>query len=142
MSVNFDAPMTWKEFQNLSKEDQHGFLQHLIDEYGANAVSFAEMFHVSAQTVRKYIGSADIGITLNRGSRVDAKRWAEFLGEDAEPADTKPSPSGMQIRSLNMQFCGKIDVDLIAESLHRIFDGVEDGEIKIICTIPGTNVTE
>ena len=90
----------------------------------------------------KHIGSADIGITLNRGSRVDAKRWAEFLGEDAESADTKPSPSGMQIRSLNMQFCGKIDVDLIAESLHRIFDGVEDGEIEIACRIPGADAAQ
>ena len=142
MSVNFDAPMTWKEFQNLTKEEQHNFLQHLIDEYGANAVSFAEMFHVSAQTVRRYIGSADIGITLNRGSRVDAKRWAEFLGEDAEPVTQPATPSGMQIRSLNMQFSGKIDVDLIAESLHRIFDGVEDGEIEIACRIPGSEVAE
>ncbi len=134
MSVNFDTPMTWHEFRSLEKEEQHDYLQHLIDEFGANAVSFAEMFQVSAQTVRKYISTADIGITLSRGTRVDAVRWAEFLGGDADSAQPA-SPSEMQIRSLTMQFNGKIDVDVIAESLHKIFDGVSEGEVEISCCI-------
>jgi len=92
------------------------------------------MFQVSAQTIRRYISTADIGITLSRGTRVDAVRWAEFLDKDA--SSTPASPSGMQIRSLTMQFSGKIDVDGIAESLHKIFDGISDGEVEISCRIP------
>ncbi len=136
MAINVNTPISWREFRNLEKEEQHDYLQHLIDEYGANAVSFAEMFQVSPQTVRKYISTADIGITLSRGTRVDAVRWAEFLGGDADNAQPA-NPSEMQIRALTMQFSGKIDVDVIAESLRKIFDGVSDGKVEISCQISG-----
>lgn len=132
------APMTWKEFKNLEKEGQRNYLQQLIDTYGANAVTIAEMFHIGAQTVRKYIAEADLGIKLSRGSRVDRARWQAFLGigkeeEPAElPADTG---TGMQIDSLSMHFSGKIDVDLIAASLHKVFDGAGNGEVEISCRI-------
>ena len=38
MAVNFDVPITCKEFKALEKEEQHDYLQHLIYTYGANAV--------------------------------------------------------------------------------------------------------
>lgn len=143
MAVNYDVPMTWKDFKALEKEEQRDYLQHLIDTYGANAVSFAEMFHVNANTVRKYIAESDIGIKLSRGSRVDRARWNEFLGvqeteeEVAEVVQPQPAASGMQVCSATMRFCGVIDVDLITADLKRVFDGNTQGEIEITFTLKG-----
>lgn len=141
MAENLDAPMTWKEFKALEKSEQHDYFQHLIDTYGANAVSFANMFHLNANTVRKYIADNDIGIKLSRGSRVDRARWNEFLGvpeteeEAAVQSEPQPMASGMQVCSATMRFCGTIDVDVIAEELKRIFDGATQGEIEVSFTV-------
>lgn len=143
MAANFDVPMTWKEFKALEMNEQHDYLQHLIDTYGANATSFANMFHVNANTVRRYLADNDIGIKLNRGSRVDRARWNEFLGvqeteEDvAEVVQPQPVSSGMQVCSATMRFCGAIDVDLITADLKRVFDGNTQGEIEITFTLKG-----
>lgn len=143
MAANLDVPMTWKDFKALEKEEQRDYLQHLIDTYGANAVSFAQMFKVNANTVRKYIADNDIGIKLSRGSRVDRARWNEFLGvqeTEEEPAvegEPRPSASGMQVCSATMRFCGVIDVDLITADLKRVFDGNTQGEIEITFTLKG-----
>lgn len=104
MAVNFEFPMTWKDFRALEKQDQHDYLQHLIDTYGANVASFAQMFHNNANTVRRYLADNELGIQLSRGSRVDRTRWNEFLGIQEtveEPAVTpevklQPVPSGMR----------------------------------------------
>ena len=141
MAVNFEEPMSWKEFKNLEKEEQREYLQHLIDTYGANAVAFAQMFRISAQTMRKYISSENIGITLSRGSRVDKVAWSEFLGitteeESQEPA-TDAAPAAMQICSASLRFAGKIDVDVIAAELRRVFDGNTQGQIEISFTVSG-----
>ncbi len=140
MAINFDAPMSWPEFKSLEKEEQHDYLQHLIDAYGANAVSFAQMFHNNANTVRRYIAENEIGIKLSRGSRVDGVRWNEFLnaqkaGKDAAfEADFQPA-SGMRVCSATMRFCGTIDVDAIAAELRRFFDGAPQGEVEISCAV-------
>lgn len=138
MAINLDAPMTWHEFRNLEKEEQREYLQHLIDTYGANAVSFGKMFHVGAQTVRKHIVEAGLGITLNRGSRVDKVRWNEFLGIADEEESQGPAAGtapAMQIRSATLHFAGKIDVDTIAAELRRVFDGNTQGQIEISFTV-------
>ena len=143
MAVNYDVPMTWKDFKALEKEEQRDYLQHLIDTYGANAVSFAQMFKINANTVRRYITDNDIGIKLSRGSRVDRARWNEFLGvqeteeEVAVQSEPKPMASGMQVCSATMRFCGAIDVDLITADLKRVFDGNTQGEIEITFTLKG-----
>lgn len=141
MAVNFEEPMSWKEFKSLEKEEQREYLQHLIDTYGANAVSFAQMFHVGAQTVRKYIAEAELGITLSRGSRVDKVAWSEFLGiaveEESQGPATDEAPSAMQICSASLRFAGKIDVDTIAAELRRVFDGNTQGQIEISFAVGG-----
>lgn len=143
MAVNLDAPMTWKEFKALEKEEQRDYFQHLIDTYGANAVSFAQMFQINANTVRRYISDNDIGIKLSRGSRVDRARWNEFLGvqeteeEVAVQSDPQPMALGMKVCSATMRFCGVIDVDMITADLKRVFDGNTQGEIEITFTLKG-----
>ena len=141
MAADLNSPMTWQEFKALEAGEQHDYLQHLIDTYNATAVSFAEMFHLSANTVRKYLADHDLGVKLSRGSRTDSVRWNEFLGapaaveEPVEDSDSQPVSSGMQVCSASMRFCGTIDVDAIATALKRIFDGKTQGEIDISCTI-------
>lgn len=132
------SPMTWLEFKNLEKDAQRDYLQQLINTFGANAVSFSEMFHVGAQAVRKYIADADLGITLNRGRRVDRVRWNEFIGANSDNEEGSPADA-MQLNSLSMQFSGKIDVDSISATLHKIFDGAANGEIAISCKVFGGN---
>ncbi|ANU55297.1 hypothetical protein I5Q82_03210 [Acutalibacter muris] len=143
MAVNYDVPMTWKDFKALEKEEQRDYLQHLIDTYGANAVSFAQMFKINANTVRRYISDNDVGIKLSRGSRVDRARWNEFLGvqeteeKAAEVVQPQPVSCGMQVCSATMRFCGAIDVDMITADLKRVFDGNTQGEIEITFTLKG-----
>lgn len=140
MAVNFEEPMGWKEFKSLEKEEQREYLQHLIDTYGANAVSFAQMFRISAQTMRKYIASENIGINLSRGSRVDKVAWSEFLGiavEEESQEPTSDTASAMQICSASLRFAGKINVDTIAAELRRVFDGNTQGQIEISFTVGG-----
>ena len=71
MAADLNSPMTWQEFKALEAGEQHDYLQHLIDTYNATAVSFAEMFHLSANTVRKYLADHDLGVKLSRGIRTD-----------------------------------------------------------------------
>lgn len=147
MAVNFDVPITWKEFKALGKEEQHDYLQHLIDTYGANAVSFAKMFKTSANTVRRYLAENNVGIKLSRGRRVDTARWNEFLGirepvteepaAQPDPMPIKPISPGMRVRSATMRFCGRIDVDAITADLKRIFDGETEGDIEITFALKG-----
>ena len=143
MAINFDALMTWREFKVLGREEQHDYLQYLVDAYGANAVSFAKMFHNNANTVRRYIADNDIGITLNCGNRVDHARWNQFLGiqetgEGSAAESVSPEvSSGMRVSSATIRFCGTIDVDTIAAELRRLFDGTAKGEVEIFRTISG-----
>ena len=135
MAINLDAPMSWREFKNLEKGEQCEYLQHLIDTYGANAVSFAQMFGISAQTMRKYIAS-DLGIALSRGSRVDKASWYGFLRIPASAEETAGgADTAMHIHSATMRFEGKIDMETIAAELKRVFDGNTLGQIEISFTV-------
>lgn len=138
MAVDYNVPMTWKDFKELSTGEQHDYLQHLIEEYGANCVAFAQMFKVNDQTVRRHIKDENIGIQLTRGSKLNKARWNEFLGvipDQDEPSDSAapkgPRPTSMQICSASMRFKGQIDVDAIANELKKVFDGKVKGSIEI-----------
>ena len=51
--------------------------------------------------------------------------------------EPQPVPSGVQVCSVTMRFCGTIDVDLITTDLKRIFDGNTQGGIEITFTLKG-----
>lgn len=138
MAIDYNVPMTWKEFKELSTDEQRNYLQYLMKEYGANCESFAQMFKMNAQTVRRYIKSENIGIQLAKGSRLNKARWNEFLGgileQDEQSGGTapeEPCSTSMRICSASMRFKGQIDVDVIANELKRVFDGKAEGEIEI-----------
>lgn len=121
--------------KTLRKGNNASICSILIDTYGANAVSFAQMFGISAQTMRKYIAS-DLGIALSRGSRVDKASWNGFLGIPASAEETAGgADTAMHIHSATMRFEGKINMETIAAELKRIFDGNTLGQIEISFTV-------
>lgn len=134
------APMTWGEFKRLEKDEQQNYLRQLSDNFGAGGVSLAKMFNIAPQTFRKYIVKAGLDITFTPGNHLKKELWNEFLAVTGESNGLSVTNSElshqMTLHSLSMQFTGKIDVDMISAALHKVFDGVDDGEISIFCEIP------
>lgn len=83
VSFNFNKPMNWETFKNLSAIVQTEYITNLQKKYGVTAVDLGDMFGVRALTVRKHVDANGLNITFPRGHSMNAERravWNEFLG--------------------------------------------------------------
>lgn len=83
VSFNFNKPMNWETFKNLSAIVQTEYITNLQKKYGVTAVDLGDMFGVRALTVRKHVDANGLNVTFPRGHSMNAERravWNEFLG--------------------------------------------------------------
>lgn len=162
MSYQLNKPVKWEEFKRFPKHIQTEYLTNLIAVYNANATSLAQMFGVKPLTVRRHIEANKLGITFHVGKSMSAKEreiWSVFIngtasseeqgGQDNEPEARQdmeinnelsnreqPQPiSPMNMDRFSISFSGKIDVNMIANSLLSIVGPGASGKIEIICTL-------
>lgn len=152
VTVNLNQPITWDDFKALTASMQEEYLKHMMENYGANATSFAAMFGVQPLTIRRHIQMNKLNIKFPVGhsmSTAQKDAWDELLhgktsDEDAEvevedvPAtklDEVASKQSMDMKRFSLRFNGRIDVNMIANSLLHILGDNAVGEVEIVCNL-------
>ena len=147
VSISIGKPVSWDNFKEMSKSTQEEYLKDLMSTYGANATSLAAMFCIRPLTVRRYIVSKELDITFPVGHSMNSEQraaWERFLANEDMPRalpEQKPeNPQAdvsvhMSMSKFSLSFSGKIDVNMIANSLLNILGGDASGHVEIICDL-------
>ena len=147
VSIIIGKPVSWDNFKEMSKKTQEEYLKDLTGRYGANATSLAAMFGIRPLTVRRYIVSNELNISFPVGHSMNAEQraaWENFLNggvaqQDVAEQVSKPvrqdADGHMSMNKFSMSFNGKIDVNMIANSLLNILGSDASGNIEIICNL-------
>ena len=158
ISYNPNKPMIWDDFKKLPTHIQAEYITNLQQKFGVTAVDLGKMFGVQALTVRKHADANNLGVEFPRGHALSAAKkaeWEKFVcpeqeesqafvepddGGDwpvEEPTDN-PAPAqteAMKMKNFSLRFSGKIDVNMIANSLKWILGESSSGELEIICNL-------
>ena len=150
VTVNLNQPITWDDFKALTASMQEEYLKHMMENYGANATSFAAMFGVQPLTIRRHIQMNKLNIKFPVGhsmSTAQKDAWDELLhgktsDEDAEvevedvPAtklDEAASKQSMDMKRFSLCFNGRIDVNMkfmsdeeLRNAMDEFIDSVKD----------------
>lgn len=155
LTINLNKPASWEVFKALTEKTQEEYIRHLMDVYGANATSLAEMFEIQPLTVRRYLTARKLNITFPVGRSMNAQQklaWEKFCKEERDtPQDSCPSPlddssdkgatiaaqekKTMSMKNVSLSFSGRIDVGAIANSLRHILGDDMVGDIQIVCSL-------
>ena len=153
LTINYNKPVSWDVFKELTAKTQEEYIRHLMDTYGANATSLAAMFDVQPLTVRRFLSSKELNISFPVGRSMNTEQktaWEKFLKEEQDglkavesvpltPVSSAtiatPAVSAMNMKNVSMSFSGKIDVNAIANSLRHILGENMVGEIQIMCNL-------
>ncbi len=142
--------MTQKQWKDTSMQEE--YLRHMMENYGANATSFAAMFGVQPLTIRRHIQMNKLNIKFPVGhsmSTAQKDAWDELLhgktsdegveveAEDvpATKLDEAASKQSMDMKRFSLCFNGRIDVSMIANSLVHILGDNAVGEVEIVCNL-------
>ena len=147
VSISIGKPVSWDNFKEMSKSTQEEYLKDLMSTYGANATSLAAMFGIRPLTVRRYIVSKELDITFPVGHSMNSEQraaWERFLANEDTPLalpEQKPenpqieASAHMSMSKFSLSFSGKIDVNMITNSLLNILGSDASGHIEIICDL-------
>lgn len=149
VSINIGQPVSWDNFKEMSKRTQEEYLKDLMSTYGANATSLAAMFGIRPLTVRRYIASKELDINFPVGHSMNSEQraaWEAFLANGGGVPQALPEQAPvdepqadvdvrMSMSRFSLSFNGKIDVNMIANSLLHILGGNASGHIEIICDL-------
>ena len=151
VSIMIGKPASWDTFRGVSKQTKEEYIQNLVDTYGINATSLAAMFNIHPSTVRRYISSAGLNIKFKVGHSMNAeqrKEWGKFLGDEDPQAPSKAdeaptaiaeephsTTTTMSMNSFSLSFSGRIDANMIANSLLQILGNNASGRVEIICNL-------
>lgn len=149
LSINLNQPTSWEIFKEVSKPTQEEYLNHLLAVYGANATSLAAMFHVQPLTIRRFIQANGLAVKFPVGHSMNAEQreaWGQFLKGEVKPAPTPVQSVAshtsvsdkdeiMSMKKVSLSFSGKINADMIANSLLQILGENAVGEVEITCQL-------
>lgn len=153
LTINYNKPVSWDVFKELTAKTQEEYVRHLMDTYGANATSLAAMFDVQPLTVRRFLSSKELNISFPVGRSMNTEQktaWEKFLKEEQDSLKAvesvpltpvsgamiaAPAASAMSMKNVSLSFSGKIDVNAIANSLRHILGENMVGEIQIMCSL-------
>jgi len=104
------------------------------------------MFRVKPLTVRRYIASRGLDISFPVGHSMtfeQRRMWEDFLSgeEKGIPGDlptakrTEPDDKLMNMSGFSVRFSGKIDINMISNSLISILGNDSVGEVEIKCNL-------
>lgn len=79
VTVNLNQPITWDDFKALTASMQEEYLKHMMENYGANATSFAAMFGVQPLTIRRHIQMNKLNIKFPVGHSMSTAQKDTFM---------------------------------------------------------------
>ena len=155
MTMNLNKPMNWENFKLLPAGMQTEYLQHITDTYKVGKFKIAkELFGCSDNTLAKYITDHSLPITFCSVSgakpKDQAAAWKTFLGvkeaavdqpqvvpeavpEKPEETDSPvPEKTVMKMDSVSIRFNGKLDIQMVANSLRHIVGDGATGTLTIM----------
>lgn len=156
MSYNIGRPMAWAEFSQLPKDLKEEYMNNLIEKYNANARTMSEVFGVSVATVFRAVKNDGLNVTFLKGKHPTGEKleaFKQFMNgesshvEDAvsesieveqevsEGTDPVGDIQKTKLDSFTMNFSGKIDVDMLANSLKYILGNNTNAKISISCSL-------
>ncbi len=159
VSCNFNEPISWRDFTELSADTQREYLSGLIHRYGTTASDLARMFGVTARTVTAYCGREDIGIRFSPGKRMSKKdriAFGEFCGNPDRPQQeieaaeeetetTKPGAiididktlpaSDMAMTEFTLSFSGSFNREMLCNSLASMLPRGAEIKLDIKCLV-------
>lgn len=155
VTVNLKRPISWDEFKALPKSMQEEYMLYMMENFGANATSFAEMFGVQPLTIRRHIQSQNLAVRFPVGHSMTAAQknaWNELINgaqpaaepafdtmEDSQQRDSDNQENSldvaMKMRRFSLCFSGEIDVKMISNSLISILGDGASGCIEITCDL-------
>lgn len=155
MTMNLNQPMTWEEFSQLSDSMQKEYLQHIIDTYHVGCPAMGKMFGCSQSNVFRRASQLGVTLTKHNGRQPKSvqENWRQFLGNDpaqeqsasiqesdasmSVPAaqiivpDLRQTPSPMCMNRFSIQFSGKIDPSMVANSLLHMIGSDTEGDLTV-----------
>lgn len=163
MSYNIGKPMKWDEFCRLPKDLKEEYIEALIEKYSVNIRYLSDMFGISPATLSRLVKKESLSVEFTKGKHPSGAQLELFNGflsgdnrelttnideEDEEPdilfqqedeksgndpnesvADT-PAP---RLDCFTLNFSGRIDVNMIANSLRYIVGDGASGKVEIRC---------
>lgn len=148
MTMNLNQPMIWEEFSQLSDSMQKEYLQHIIDTYHVGCPAMSKMFGCSPSNIFRRASQLGVTLTKHNGRQPKSvqENWQQFLGnhlldEPSNPASEESLPhrgpviqqpaSSMCLRTFSMQFSGKVDASMVANSLLSMIGNDAEGDLTI-----------
>lgn len=165
ITYNINKPMTLKEFKRVPPDVGREYIMRLVDIYGVNFTSLAQMFGCCKKTCASLLSAKPYGISFSRGSAMSkGKReaWSAFLDagksdgkaqteeeqpqpeapvEQNDPTEECPAgekevkPAAMKMNRFSLNFSGRLSVDAIANSLRLILGDGMDGRLSVECCL-------
>lgn len=156
-TYDMNEPKSWEQFKEMPVDIQREYLNYLVENYNVNATSLGTMFNIRPLTVRRHIETNNLGLTFKVGNSMNAaqkEKWKSFLSkEDTTPEDSNCveqtakekskmaehpqtiNSIGMDMKQFSLTFQGKIDVNMIANSIISIIGQGAVGKVEIMCTL-------
>lgn len=162
VSYQLGLPVTWKEFCRFPKDIKEEYLNNLINKYSANARNMADMFDVSVATVFRIVKKENLNVKFQKGRHPtgsEAEQFEKFLsglnvvdddtcqveeavvqepetGADIPDIDEMESSTHQtRLDAFTMSFSGRVDVNMIANSLRYVLGQCNSAKILISCEI-------
>ena len=144
-SVKMNQPLSWDVFCTLPESLQTEYLNHLIQEHGANRARFAEMFGVHPTTLDKHIQRKQLDVKFIRTAKnrkKQAEQWDRFISGVMEaPAEMNTDcEKNFHPSSLSVTFRGEIDLDGVLSFLQAVVGEAPEGELQIMFSKGGSHI--
>lgn len=154
ISYNFNKPMGLEEFKRLPADLGKEYILQLVEKFGGNYSSLAEMFGCSRGVAFNLLSEAPYNFKFGCGDRMNREqkaKWAEFLsGEEEkdispsedepdeiksdEVAEEAPNQPVMKMEEFTLRFSGTITAESLVNSLRAVLGDGLNGEIAVFFT--------
>lgn len=153
MVYKLGEPMSWERFKAMPLTHQTEYIVGLQEKYGATCRVLSDMFDITPSTLHKHVKNNGLDVNFRRGTNMTYEQhtaWKLFLdgacasdnvqtdsqdvcceSKNCVEPDKKPNDRSMVMDAVTLVFSGKVDVDMIANSLRNIVGDSEDGTVKI-----------
>lgn len=148
VTYQLGKPMSWDEFKGLPATLQKEYLMDLIHKYSTTASDLARMFGITPQTVTRFCGNPDIGISFIRGKHMSKENRAEFekfmSGSDVTITHTRQNEppmtpaaitSDMNMTQFSLCFEGVIIPEMVTNSIIAMLRPNSNVKLEVMCSV-------
>ena len=153
MVYKLGEPMSWERFKAMPLTHQTEYIVGLQEKYGATCRVLSDMFDITPVTLHRHVKNNGLDVNFRRGTNMTYEQhtaWKLFLdgasasdnvqtdsqdvcceSKNCVAQDKKSNDRSMAMDAVTLVFSGKVDVDMIANSLRNIIGDSKDGTVKI-----------